>query len=85
VATTTTPYGERLSTVFLGLDHSFLFQGPPILFETMLFAPISDELRAAKRARLYQVVFSDDKAAAIEKAETYPCPPALTIKANPTC
>lgn len=34
--------GLRISTVFLGLDHSsFLEDGPPILFETMVFgAPI---------------------------------------------
>jgi hypothetical protein len=37
VANTKTMYGERLSTIFLGLD-SF-GEGPPILFETMLFAP----------------------------------------------
>lgn len=30
--------GIRVSTVFLGLDHRFgLEQGPPILFETMVF------------------------------------------------
>lgn len=35
-----TNYGEMLSTVWLGLDHSFAF-GPhtPIIFETMLFKP----------------------------------------------
>ena len=27
----------KISTVFLGLDHSFLGVGPPILFETMIF------------------------------------------------
>ncbi len=27
----------RVSTVFLGMDHSFLREGPPILFETMSF------------------------------------------------
>jgi hypothetical protein len=27
----------RVSTVFLGLDHSFRDSGPPILFETMAF------------------------------------------------
>ena len=26
-----------LSTVFLGLDHGFLFNGPPLIFESMLF------------------------------------------------
>jgi hypothetical protein len=27
----------RVSTVFLGLDHSFFGHGPPMLFETMVF------------------------------------------------
>lgn len=27
----------RVSTVFLGLDHSFRDDGPPLLFETMVF------------------------------------------------
>lgn len=27
----------RVSTVFLGMDHRFISQGPPILFETMIF------------------------------------------------
>src|SRR5215472_16276275 len=26
-----------VSTVFLGVDHAFLRQGPPLLFETMVF------------------------------------------------
>jgi hypothetical protein len=38
---TWTLYGERLSTVWLGLDHEFSFipNAPPLIFETMLFAP----------------------------------------------
>ena len=28
----------RVSTVFLGIDHSFTLEGPPIVFETMIFA-----------------------------------------------
>lgn len=27
----------EVSTVFLGIDHNFLGQGPPLLFETMIF------------------------------------------------
>jgi len=27
----------RVSTVFLGLDHNFFGEGPPVLFETMVF------------------------------------------------
>jgi hypothetical protein len=53
VAENVTLYGERLSTIFLGMDHSFNFHpdAPPILFETMLFAPRD---REARRARLTQ-------------------------------
>lgn len=29
--------GIKVSTVFLGLDHNFLLDGPPLLFETMVF------------------------------------------------
>jgi hypothetical protein len=72
VAVTITPYGERLSTVFLGLDHSFSMSGPPILFETMLFAPESPELRKAKRDRLHKIAESFDKAGAIESMPDFP-------------
>lgn len=27
----------EVSTIFLGLDHDFSFQGPPVLWETMVF------------------------------------------------
>lgn len=37
VAATILPDNSRVSTVFLGLDHSFGIGGPPILFETMIF------------------------------------------------
>jgi hypothetical protein len=30
--------GIRISTVFLGMDHNFRGEGPPVLFETMTFA-----------------------------------------------
>jgi len=32
----------RVSTVFLGLDHNFCDDGPPILFETMIFCNRAD-------------------------------------------
>ena len=36
--------GVRVSTVFLGLDHNFGREGPPILFETMVFGgPLDGE------------------------------------------
>ena len=39
VARTTQPDGRRVSTVFLGLDHRWGDEGPPILFESMVFGP----------------------------------------------
>ena len=35
--------GVRVSTVFLGIDHSFGDGGPPLLFETMIFGGDHDE------------------------------------------
>lgn len=32
-----------ISTVFLGLDHNFSHEGPPLLFETMVFGGEFDE------------------------------------------
>lgn len=31
------PCGGRVSTIFLGLNHQFWGDGPPVLFETMAF------------------------------------------------
>jgi hypothetical protein len=39
-----TLYGEKLSTVWLGLDHNW-GGGPPLIFETMLFAPDANNVR----------------------------------------
>jgi hypothetical protein len=39
VGQTRTLYGEKLSTIWLGLDHNWSRIGPPLIFETMLFAP----------------------------------------------
>ncbi len=39
VAVTTLPDGHWVSTVWLGLDHSFTPGGPPLIFETMVFPP----------------------------------------------
>lgn len=32
-----------VSTVFLGIDHNFVSDGPPLLFETMIFGGAHDE------------------------------------------
>lgn len=37
VAKTEVAPGVRVSTVFLGLDHRWGSEGPPVLFETMVF------------------------------------------------
>lgn len=42
VKKTELPNGVRVSTVFLGTDHSF-YGGTPILFETMIFGGENDE------------------------------------------
>ena len=44
VANTVLPSGVRVSTVFLGIDHSFppSTEGEPILFETMIFGGEDD-------------------------------------------
>jgi hypothetical protein len=38
VAETTLPDGKWISTVWLGLDHRFIDDGPPLIFETMVFS-----------------------------------------------
>ena len=43
VAVTELPGAVRVSTVFLGLDHNWSLEGPPILFETMIFGGPHDE------------------------------------------
>lgn len=35
--------GVRVSTVFLGIDHRFDADGPPLIFETMIFGGEHDE------------------------------------------
>ncbi len=35
--------GKRISTVFLGIDHNYFGDGPPVLFETMVFGGKHDE------------------------------------------
>ncbi len=48
----TTVEGIRISTVFLGLDHSFT-KGAPILFETMIFGEIPQD-NYQRRYRTYK-------------------------------
>lgn len=43
VGRTTVAPGVDVSTVFLGLDHNFAPEGPPLLFETMVFGGSADQ------------------------------------------
>jgi hypothetical protein len=43
VARTTVMEGVDVSTVFLGLDHRFGEDGPPLIFETMVFGGQHDQ------------------------------------------
>lgn len=43
IGSTDLPDGSWVSTVWLGLDHSFSGVGPPLIFETMVFGPARDE------------------------------------------
>jgi hypothetical protein len=73
VAKTRTLYGERLSTIFLGLDHNFGF-GPPILFETMLFAPGEKRRlgRLLQPSTMTEAEREEEKAQERETARRYP-------------
>ena len=42
VRETTLPNGKWISTVWIGLDHSF-GPGPPLIFETMVFSKLAGE------------------------------------------
>ena len=44
------PNGVRVSTVFLGLDHSF-GDGPPVLWETMIFGGLNDQYQQRYSSR----------------------------------
>ena len=65
-----TQVGEStVSTVFLGLDHSFSEQGPPILYETMIFGGVHDQYQQRYATRAEAVA---GHAAAVALAHTGP-------------
>ena len=47
---------KMVSTVFLGLDHNFMTDGPPILFETMIFS--NDSFKVDDKDDGFQVRYS---------------------------
>ena len=57
----------RISTVFLGIDHS-LFEGPPLLFETMIFGGAHNE-HQARCSTWDQAVAQHAEAVAMARSE----------------
>lgn len=51
--------GYRVSTVFLGVDHSF-GSGPPLLFETMVFEKDHDEVDMERCSTYEQALFNHE-------------------------
>jgi hypothetical protein len=74
VALDVLPDGVKISTVFLGLDHSF-GEGPPVLWETMIFGgPHADyQRRYTSRA---EAVAGHAHALRLAKGETIDDPTA---------
>jgi hypothetical protein len=70
VGNSRTLYGERLSTVWLGLDHNF-GNGRPLIFETMLFAPDDNELRREYLKSFVGKGPSPEKQAAYKRQQAY--------------
>lgn len=62
------PDGVRVSTVFLGLDHSFSLNGLPILFETIIFGGSHDQYMDRYHTR-DEAIAGHAKAVAIAKGE----------------
>jgi hypothetical protein len=52
VANTYLPNGIHVSTVWLGLDHSFSWEGPPLIFESMAFAAAVNVHKASESSIL---------------------------------
>jgi hypothetical protein len=69
VGWTTLETGERISTVFLGLNHSIREDGPPLIFETMVFGPDDMMDHFCERYSTYaDAVSGHERAVAMVKA-----------------
>lgn len=53
VAQETLEDGTFVSTVFLGLDHNFSDNGPPLIFETMVFSPEEKKVQFGDKERIF--------------------------------
>lgn len=63
------PDGVRVSTVFLGMDHSFVPDGHPVLFETMIFHGEHDTSWMMRYETREQAIAGHAKALAWVKGE----------------
>ena len=68
-AKTTVREGVYVSTVFLGLDHRFFADGPPILWETMIFGGPHDQCQY-RYSSLEEAKAGHEKAVQLAKDET---------------
>jgi hypothetical protein len=62
--------GVHVSTIFLGLDHSFQPDGPPVLFETMIFGGQHDQYQ--ERYTTYELALLGHAKAVAFAKEPYP-------------
>ena len=63
--------GLHVSTVFLGIDHNFRLNGPPLLFETMIFGGPHDQYQD-RYATKDEALAGHAKALRIAKGEEQP-------------
>ena len=59
----------RISTVFLGLDHSFSDDGPPVLYETMIFGGVHDAYQERYHDKVSALAGHDRAVALIRRKE----------------
>ena len=62
---------RQVSTVFLGLDHSFFENGPPLLWETMVFGGDDRDEEYAMRYTTYDQALAGHTQTVIELRERY--------------
>jgi hypothetical protein len=60
--------GVRVSTVFLGLDHRMTMEGPPILYETMVFGGAMDGEMDRYATRLEALAGHEDMVARVQRS-----------------
>ena len=75
IARTELPGGILVSTIFLGLDHSFGFSKVPILYETMIFGGPFDAREYLTRYATREEAIEGHKRAVKVALDNSPTPP----------